>query len=389
MFSARLPSALAPNALATAVAAHRAAGRPVLDLTQTNPTEVGLSYPPDVLRSLGDEAGVRYRPDPRGLADARAAVAERYAPGATVDPEAVLLTCSTSEAYGLIFKLLCDPDTDVLVPQPSYPLFDLLTRLEGVAPRAYRLEYDGRWTIDRASLEQAAGERTRAVLVVSPNNPTGSWLREDDREWLVALARRRGFAIVSDEVFADYPLSVRPGACSLAAERRALTFVLGGLSKSAGLPQVKLGWIAASGPDALVHEAMARLEVISDTYLSVSTPVQLAARRLMADGAAIRRAIHARVRHNLDRLREEASRYPAVALLEPEGGWSAVVRVPATITEEAMVLGALDQADVLVHPGFFFDFPQEAYLAMSLLPEPGTFSEAVRRLLAFVAGAAA
>jgi len=387
MFSARLPPTLTANALARAVAGRRSAGRRILDLTETNPTAVGLPYPPDLLQVLGDPAGIRYRPDPRGLADARGAVADSYGPDAAIDPDAVVLTASTSEAYASLFKLLCDPGDEILVPRPSYPLFDLLSRLDAVAARPYDLDPHAGWAIDRASVERASGGRARALLLVSPNNPTGSWLRRGDRDWLVAHCRSEGMALISDEVFADYPLSPRHDACSLAGDAGVLTFTLGGLSKSAGLPQVKLGWVVTGGPAGEVAEAIARLELIADTYLSVSTPVQLAARQLMAAGAAIRRAIRDRIRGNLDMLRAAAGRHPAVTLTEPEGGWSAVLRVPSTASEEALVLRALEDADVLVHPGYFFDFPGEAYLVLSLLPEPSVFADAVGRLLPLAAGA--
>ncbi|HSG00685.1 MAG TPA: pyridoxal phosphate-dependent aminotransferase [Vicinamibacterales bacterium] len=389
MFSARLPDRLTSNALTRAVAAHRAGNRPIIDLTCTNPTDVGLPYPADVLRPLADHAGVRYRPEPRGRRETRVLVSRDYeAPGA-VDPDAIVLTASTSEAYSWLFKLLCDPGTDVLVPQPSYPLFELLTRLDAVATRPYALDYHGRWTVDRESLAGATGPQTRAVLVVSPNNPTGSWLSADDREWLVAHAAAHDLAIISDEVFADYPLSRRSDASSLVAESRVLTFTLGGLSKSAGLPQVKLGWIVVSGPQPEVDEALRRLDVISDSYLSVSTPVQVAAPRLFKAGRKIRRAIHERVRHNLDQLRQRAAGHPAVELREPEGGWSAVMRVPVSQPEEDLVIELLERTDVLVHPGFFFDFPHEAFLVLSLLPDPAIFDEAVSRMLPVVDGTGA
>jgi aspartate/methionine/tyrosine aminotransferase len=224
------------------------------------------------------------------------------------------------------------------------------------------------------------------MLVVSPNNPTGSMLRAADRDWLAGLCASRGLAVISDEVFADYRLHDGPDAVSLAGETRALTCCLGGLSKSAGLPQVKLGWMAVSGPDSLVDDALARLELICDTYLSVSTPVQLAAARLMAAGEAIRDRIRGRLRLNLDSLQAQVDRHPAVSLFLPEGGWSAVIRVPALQSEEALVLRILESAHVLVHPGYFFDFDREAFLVLSLLPDPAEFTSAVDRLLPIAAG---
>jgi hypothetical protein len=386
MFSARLPSRLAPNALARAVTARRRAGGRMLDLTQSNPTAIGLSYPPDVLRSLADPAGLRYQPDPRGLRTAREAICASYGAPAAPDPDRLILTASTSEAYGLLFKLLCDPGAEVLVPQPSYPLFDLVTRLDAVTPRPYRLRAEAAWTIDRASLESALRPATRAVLVVSPNNPTGSILRRDDREWLVALCARRGLAILADEVFADFPLAQPADGCRLLGEARALIFVLGGLSKSAGLPQVKLGWIVVQGPERLAADALDRLEVINDTYLSVSTPVQVAAPALIEQGRAIREAIRARIRRNLDHLRAAASASPAVTMLEPEAGWSVVLRVPAVRSEDELALRLLEEQAVLVHPGYFFDFPHEAWIVASLLPEPAVFDEAVDRLWRVIDG---
>ena len=388
MFSSRLPPELAPNALSRAVERARRSGNAILDLTETNPTTVGLPYPADLLDSLADRRSRIYQPDPLGIIDARKAIASDYAArGVAVDPTRTVLTASTSEAYALLFKLLTDPGDAVLVPQPSYPLFELLTRLDGVDAAAYRLQRADDWDIDRDSIVRAVTSRTRAILVVSPNNPTGSILRADDREWLVATARQHDFALVSDEVFADYPLAPRPEATSLLGEHRVLTFTLGGLSKSVGLPQVKLAWIVVSGPDALVGQAIDRLGLIADSYLSVSTPVQIAASRLLESGRAVRDAIATRIRRNLDQLRSLARTQPLLTVLSPEGGWSVVVRVPATQTEEVLVLRLLDEAGVLVHPGYFFDFPEEAFLVLSLLPPPDVFDEAIRRIGVTVQGA--
>jgi hypothetical protein len=389
MFSSRLPDSLAPNAISRAVDALRAAGVTLLDLTETNPTAVGLPYPATLLSPLADARAVRYRPEPRGLAIARDAVAAEYArAGILVSPDRIVLTASTSEAYALLFKLLCNPGDDVLVPQPSYPLFDLLTRLEGVPSRPYRLEYHGVWSVDRASLEEVLTPSTRAILVVSPNNPTGSMLRAGDRDWLLDLCEARGMALIADEVFADYPLARRPDACSIVAagDTRALTVSLGGLSKSAGLPQVKLGWMVVHGPADLVAASLDRLDLMCDTYLSVSTPVQAAAPQFIEAGRGIRGAIAARLALNLAALRARLAGWPAVTLQEPEGGWSAVIEVPRTSSEEALVLRALHDARVMIHPGHFFDFAQESFLVMSLLPDPAVFREAVDRVLPVVAG---
>jgi aspartate/methionine/tyrosine aminotransferase len=331
---------------------------------------------------MGDAGAATYAPDPAGLATARAAVGAEYGRrGVRIDPARIVLTASTSEAYGWLFKLLCDAGDHVLVPQPSYPLFDWLTRLEAVEARPYRCEFHGAWTIDRATLEAAVTPRTRAVLVVSPNNPTGACLGAADREWLVPLCAARGLALIADEVFIDYPLTIDTRGCDIAGERRVLTFALGGLSKSVGLPQVKLGWIAVSGPNGDAAAAIERLHVIADTYLSVSTPVQVATPRLLDAGRAVRASIQARVTRNLAALRRAIAAHPSLALLPPEAGWSAVLRVPSTIGEEALVLRLLEDAHVLVHPGYFFDFPTEAYLVVSLLTSTSIFDEGMLRLV--------
>ena len=378
-FSSRVPRSLEHNRIARAMRA-RDRRRPLIDLTVTNPTTVGIAYPPDMLHALGSGGALAYEPSAFGLESARAAVSRDYARrGVAIDAARVVLTSSTSEAYSLLFKLLCEPAGDaVLVPTPSYPLFDHLTALDGVTPLPYRLDYHGRWTLALDDLDLAWTPGVRAVLVVSPNNPTGSLVQPDEFEGLAARCARRGAALIVDEVFADYVLApvVQAGL-----PMECLTFRLGGLSKSAGLPQVKLGWIAAAGPDALVCEALERLEVICDAYLSVSTPVQTAASTLIASGAEVRQRILDRVRTNLATLASLASAHPAIHLLPVDGGWSAVLRVPSTRSEEDLVLELLERDDVLVHPGFFFDFAHEAFLVVSLLPEPATFAEGTRRLV--------
>jgi aspartate/methionine/tyrosine aminotransferase len=313
---------------------------------------------------------------------AREAVAADHARrGLRVEPDRLVLTASTSEAYAFLFKLLCDPGDAILVPRPGYPLFDFLAGFESVCVDAYPLEYDGRWRIDVAALREKLTPRTRALVVVNPNNPTGSFLKRNERALVEALCAERGIALVSDEVFADFALHAVPDrAESLAVDGPALAFALGGLSKSCGLPQVKLGWIAASGPEGLRREALQRLEVVADTFLSVSTPVQAAAPRLLGRLDELQEPIRERVARNLASLRGRTAD-SAATLLHVEGGWSAVLRVPATVTEEDRVMGLLEAHDVLVHPGYFFDFPSEAYLVLSLLPEPGVFADGVARIV--------
>jgi alanine-synthesizing transaminase len=388
MFSERVPANRAPNRLARAVTAARAAGRQLIDLTVTNPTTVGLSYPPTLLQPLASAAALTYTPEPFGHRHAREAAAADYARrGIRIATDRIVLTASTSEAYSLLFKLLCGPGGDaVLVPVPSYPLFDHLTHLDGVAPVPYRLEYHGRWAVDADALDNAWTREVRALLAVSPNNPTGSVLSPAELSVVDAMSAERGAAVIVDEVFVDYPLDGGATNAPNPGAPRALTFRLGGLSKSAGLPQVKLGWIAVDGPEPLVVEAMDRLELICDTYLSVATPVQIAAPDLIAAGAGIREQILERVRSNYRALVALARHFPSIEVLSAEAGWSAVLRVPSTRTEEDLVLDLIERDGVLVHPGFFFDFPHEAFLVVSLLADPGTFVRGTRSLMERVSG---
>lgn len=386
--SSRLPASLAPSRIAATVAGRRASGAPLFDLTESNPTRVGLAYPPDLLEAMAGEPALTYRPEPLGLAAAREAVAGDFARrGLTVPASRVALTASTSEAYAWLFKLLCNAGDEVLVPRPSYPLFEHLTALEAVTAVPYDLDYHDGWRIDLDHLRAQVSVRTRAVLVVSPNNPTGSYLHRDDLAALVGVAAARDLAIIGDEVFWDYPLRRPDEAVSVLSQQDVVAFGLGGLSKSAGLPQVKLGWFGVSGPEPQVAALMAAYELIADTYLSVSTPVQVAAASLLERGAGIRAAIQARLERNLTALEARIEWYPSVTYLPPEGGWSVVLQVPAYEPEEAMVVGLIDQEGVLVHPGFFFDFAREAFVVLSLLPEAGIFDHGLARVLARMTGA--
>lgn len=381
MFSARSPADLTPTPYAVALEKLRATGAVFIDLTLSNPTVAGFDYPASLLAPLGAPAALRYEPQPLGLPAAREAVAaDCVRRGVSMTAERVALTASTSEAYSVLFKLLCDPGDEVLVPVPSYPLYEHLTRLDSVRPVAYALEYHGRWSIDQEGLRRAATGQTRAVLVVSPNNPTGSFLSAGELEWLAGFCADHKLALIGDEVFADYGFGEGRGP-SVVSQGEALAFALGGLSKSAGLPQVKLGWMAIAGPSALVHQSLARLEHILDSYLSVSTPVQEAAGVLIASAAGLRDQIRRRTAANLAALRGLLDQAPAIELLNVEGGWSAVLRVPARQSEESLALELLRQDRVVVHPGYFFDFAHEAFLIISLLPRPEEFVDGAQRVI--------
>lgn len=385
MFSSRLNWSAPENPLTRLLAEKRARGEAVLDLTQSNPTAAGFSYPVDLLlASLADPRSLRYEPHPAGLATARAAVAEYYrdgSPGKHILPGRILLTASSSEAYALLFKLLADPGDQVLVPRPSYPLFEFLAALESVCPVQYPLVYEGRWTIDFYALRRSITPRTRAIVIVNPNNPTGSFLKQRELQQLIALCQTRQIAIISDEVFSDYAFGPdEQRVASLSAVDDVLTFVLSGFSKVLGLPQLKLGWIVASGPET--QPAIERLELIEDTYLSVGTPVQWAAGALLGARDAIQRQILERIRANRALLTSRIGPASPWRLLETEGGWYAVLEAPRIYSEEQWALGLLKENNVLVQPGFFFDFEREAFLILSLLTSPEAFQEGVDRILA-------
>jgi alanine-synthesizing transaminase len=393
MFSSRLRWNLTPNPLARLIAEKRSSGERILDLTESNPTHAGFEYPAhEILASLSSPESLHYDPNPAGMLRARESVASYYKGGATgretnatrantgreTCSTSILLTASTSEAYGFLFKLLADPGDEVLVPRPSYPLFEFLAELESVRVVPYPLVYDHGWAFDFEALERAIGPRTRAIVIVNPNNPTGSFLKRDE---LRQLANYK-LPIISDEVFTDFGFAPDPQRVSTLAEQSdILAFSLSGLSKIAGLPQMKLGWIVASGPAAERAEAYSRLELIADTYLSVGTPVQCAAAALIESCGPIQNQIRQRTAANLAVLRER-TRSTAFGLLDVEGGWYATLRAPRIRSEEEWALELLRRENVLVQPGFFYDFDSEAFLVLSLLtPEP-IFSEGSSRLLA-------
>jgi alanine-synthesizing transaminase len=389
MFSKRTNWNLDENAHARALRRHREAGKPIFDLTASNPTTSGFRYDDAaILEALRDPASLRYEPDPKGMPTARAAMARYYEEkgGTEVDPEDLLLTTGTSEAYSFLFRLLCEPGDEVLIAHPSYPLVDFLATIQDVKLRPFQFVYDHGWQIDFHSLREGLGARTRAITVVHPNNPTGHFVGANEAEELSAICAKYDLALIVDEVFLDYELKAgaqkkrRHG--TFAANARALTFVLSGLSKIAALPQMKLGWIAASGPAGLVRESMARLEVIADTYLSLNAPLQCALPALLAQSHAMQKQIMARAESNLAELDARLARQKSVSRLEVEGGWHAVLRVPAVQSDEELAVRLLEERGVLVHPGHFYDFADPGHLVISLLTRNDEFAEGAAELLA-------
>jgi alanine-synthesizing transaminase len=382
MFAKRTNWNLAPNRLSLALAAHRAAGKPLLDLTVSNPTECGFEYDRSaILNALSNPAALSYEPNPRGLESARSAVAGYYADrGESVSIEDIFLTTSTSEAYSYVFRTLCDPGDELLIPSPSYPLFDFLAEIQDVRLVRYPLLYDHGWQIDFHALEQAITPRTRGVIVVHPNNPTGNFVKSTEMAKLNAICSAREIPIIADEVFLDFVLGEnRP--TSFAANRGAPTFTLSGLSKICGLPQMKAAWLVASGPQQWKRDALARLEVIADTYLSVNAPVQLAIPSFLERRHAFQQQVLSRVRRNLAELDGQLAGQKACSRLTVEGGWCAVLRVPAMRSEEDLAIELLKTKAVSVHPGHFYEFPSEGYLVVSLITPEQTFAEGISGLL--------
>ena len=391
MFAERTNWNLAPNRLSQALAARRAAGLPVLDLTASNPTECGFAYDGEaILRALAQPGALRYAPGAKGILAARQAVTAYYAGhGAKVETGDILVATSTSEAYSWAFRALCNPGDEVLVPAPSYPLFGFLADVNDVRLVRYPLVYDHGWQMDFHALEQAITPRTRAVVVVHPNNPTGSFVKEREAAQLGELCAARRLAVIADEVFLDFAADEnaareRPAGthATFAASKQALTFTLSGLSKIAGLPQMKSAWMAVSGPEALKAQAIERLEVIADTYLSPNAPVQMALPSLLEGRTSFQRQVRRRLARNLAELDRQVGSHATCSRLKVEGGWYAVLRVPATRPEEDLAIELLTKHGVYVHPGHFFDFPSDGYIVVSLLTPEGEFTEAIGMLLA-------
>ena len=383
MFSKRTEWKLTPNRFAQAQADQRAAGMEVLDLSVSNPTRAGLPYDEAILQALVQPEALDYDPQPKGLLSARQAVARYYHDAHDiygVDPESLILTTSTSEAYSYVFRLLCNTEDEILVPKPSYPLFEFLADLQDVKLVSYPLLYHDGWQIDFASLYKTVNHRTRAVVVVHPNNPTGSYVTSTQIDELNRFCVEYNLALIVDEVFLDY---AHDGAArsSFVVNEPALTFTLSGISKISGLPQMKVAWLAASGPEERRREALARLEVIADTYLSMNAPLQLATPVLLDQRKHIQPLLLDRMRSNVRELDRQLSHQKTCERLRVDGGWYAVLRVPALQSDEDLAIDLLRKVAVLVHPGHFYDFPKDGYLVVSLITPTDLFREGISRIL--------
>lgn len=396
MFASRTNWPLETNRLTLALEAHRKSGKELFDLTASNPTECGLAYSEqEILSALSNRRALKYGPESKGLLEAREAIADYYAgrpgfltssaPAGHVDPEHIVLASGTSEAYTHIFRLLCEAGDEILVPAPSYPLFEFLADLADIRLIPYPLLYDYGWQIDFASLRAALTPRSRAIMVVHPNNPTGSFVKSQEAAELSEICAAREMAIVADEVFLDYTSGAMP-AQTFALHHSALTFTLSGLSKISLLPQMKLAWTIVSGPEALVKTALDRLEIIADTYLSPSTPVQLAFPKFLELRQEMQSQLQQRISSNLSVLDTMMRESKSLTRLHREGGWYAILRVPVTATDDDLTVKLLERESVLVHPGHFFNFPREGFIVLSLITPRDAFQEGVRRLRNFLGG---
>lgn len=386
MFSQRTNWKLARNRYTEAVEEMRASGMPIVDLTVSNPTQCGLHYDAKgILEAFQNRKALTYEPEAKGLLAAREEVARYYKEdhGITVDPEAVLLTTSTSEAYSYVFRLLCNAHDEIVVPKPSYPLFDFLGDLQDVSLIPYSLEYAHGWFVDFHSLIRALTPRTRGVLLVHPNNPTGSYVHMEERKRLSELCRERGLALIVDEVFLDYRLT-NGRQESFVGNEECLTFTMSGLSKIAALPQMKVAWLTTTGPETLKKPALERLEIIADTYLSLNSPTQWAFATLLEQRRLLRPQVLERVKENWAQLRGVVSKESACELLEAEGGWYAVLRTRDDRSDEEMAIEILRKTHTLVHPGHFYDFSADGYIVLSLITPLNDFRRGISCLVEFL-----
>ena len=383
MFAERTNWNLKANPLSEALAQHRAEGKSLLDLTISNPTECGFEYDSRaILQALANPASLTYDPDPRGLLVARQAVAAYYAArGTAVYADNIILTTSTSEAYTFVFRTLCNPGDEILIPEPSYPLFAFLADIQDVKLVRYPLIYDYGWQVNFHALQQRITPRTRGVIVVHPNNPTGHFTKPQELEKLNEICSAGNLAIIADEVFLDFALHAGQPSFTFAHNSAALTFTMSGLSKISGLPQMKAAWLLTGGPDQLKSEALARLEIIADTYLSMNAPVQHAIPTLLEQREPFQMQLLARERKNLAELDRQLATQKSCTRLVVEAGWYAVLRVPAIRSDEELAIELLAQKHVYVHPGHFYDFPSEGFLVVSLITREEEFAAGVKQLL--------
>lgn len=383
-FAKRTDWSFETNQLTRTIDAMKAAGERILDLTVSNPTKCGITYPGlPILSAFDRKANLEYVPVAKGMEAAREAVRAHYArQGIRIDPRNVFLTASTSEAYSFVFRLLANPGDRMLFPRPSYPLFHFLAGINDVELDLYPLVYSERWGVDIGALTGLSAG-ARGIILVHPNNPTGSCVQGSERDALTRLCRERGMPLIVDEVFLEYPLQNKE-IVSFAGHEDCLTFVMGGLSKTLGLPQMKLSWIILNGPADEVKEAAQRLEIIADTFLSANTPAQNALPEWLALFPEIRGGIWGRVTANHDMLREKLKGRTDVRLLDADGGWYAMLHWPAVTDEESFVLGLLKEKKIFVHPGYFFDCDEAngAHLVISLLTPPEILGEATDLMLA-------
>jgi alanine-synthesizing transaminase len=384
MFASRTNWNLKPNRLAEALERHKSSGRRLLDLSASNPTDCGFKYDaPAIMRSLCAPASLQYHPDPKGLKSARQAVSAYYAEqGEAVAVDDLILTASTSEAYSFVFRLLCNPGDELLIPTPGYPLFDFLADVNDVKLVRYPLFYDHGWHIDMHALKQAITPSTQGIIIVHPNNPTGHFTKPEEIAQLNQICSANKMAIIADEVFLDFSFGAPQK--SFVANADALTFTMSGISKISGLPQMKFAWLAVSGPEDIKREALARLEMIADTYLSLNAPIQLASPVLLQQRKQFQEQLMSRVRANLAELDAQLAGTRQISRLLVEGGWYAVLRIPATRTDEELALELLEKLDVYLHPGHYYDFPGDGYLVVSLITPEQDFHEGMRRILSVV-----
>ena len=388
MFSSRTNWHRQQNKLTELLESRRKSGKPIHDLTISNPTECGFNYPEkETLSALSSPDVLIYKPDPRGFITAREAVVRYYqTKNIVVDPGDLFLTASTSEAYSFIFKLLCNPDDAILTPIPSYPLFEYLAQINDVKTQEYRLVYDHGWQIDLESIANSISNSTKAIILINPHNPTGMFFKKNEYLEIQKIAREKNLALIVDEVFIDYPHDDSPDRYgSAAGSSEVLTFTLNGISKMCGLPQVKLGWIAVSGEQRAKSEAVERLEILCDTFLSVNTPAQVALPKLLQSSESIRKQILQCIKSNYSFLSLLTTHHSPINILSTGGGWYAILKVPRTKSDEDWALELLDSYGIYLFPGYFFDFEEEGYLVVSLLVEEEKFQSAIKGVEEFIA----